>query len=274
MLEKVITTVVFIVLGVVSVVLINIIFNKILSRNDKIHLKFLKSFTSGLVTVIFTYIYLSQFDITKDIGKTLMQSGTLLIAIATFAAQRVLSNIISGIVIASTKPFDVGDKISLLDGATLVVTGVVIDINTRHTSVKTSDGKVALIANSLVDNYVCINENTLENNGYPLVLECSFDSDVTLAISIMQQEIDNHPLVINTGLNQATVTCSGVNPDGFELKAIVFTENIADNIKACSDLRVSIFKEWQKANIQIPYKTITVTGADSKAKSITSFRGS
>lgn len=244
----------------VSVFLINVIFNKILKRSNNIHLKFLKSLTSVVVFIILLYIYLSQFDITKDISKTLMQSGTLLIALVTFAAQQVLSNVISGIVISATKPFDVGDKITLLSGATPVVTGVVMDINTRHTSIKMADGKVALIANSLVDNYVCINENTLDNNGYPLVMECTFDSDVDLAIKLMQSEIDNHPLVIKTGLNQANVTCSNINADGFELKAIVFTENIANNIRACSDLRVSIFKVWKENGIELPYKTITVLG--------------
>ena len=261
-INRIITTLVFIGVCVCILFLVSITFSKILKRSNNIHLKFLRSFSSGLIVIIFIYIYLSQFDVTKDISKTLMQSGTLLIALVTFAAQQVLGNVISGIVISATKPFDVGDKITLLNGATPVATGVVMDINTRHTSIKMADGKVALIANSLVDSYVCINENTLDNNGYPLVMECTFDSDVNLAMSLMQKEIDSHPLVINTSLNQATVTCSSVNSDGFELKAIVFTENIADNMKACSDLRISIFRTWKKYGINLPYRTITIVGND------------
>lgn len=260
MINRVVSTLVFIIICSCIMFLINMTFNKILKRSNNIHLKFLKSFSNVVAAIIFIYIYLSQFDITKDISKTLMQSGTLLIALVTFAAQQVLGNIISGIVISASKPFDVGDKITLLNGATPVVTGVVMDINTRHTSIKMADGKVALVTNSLIDNYVCINENTLDNNGYPLVMECTFDSDVELAMKLMQKEIDSHPLVINTSLNQATVTCSSVNPDGFELKAIVFTENISDNMKACSDLRISIFKVWEINGISVPYKTLTIKG--------------
>lgn len=257
-MNKLLYTALFVLLVVVTLVVVNFVFDKILKRSNNIHLKFLKSLSTGIVVVILAYVYLAQFDITKDISKTLMQSGTLLVALVTFAAQQVLSNVISGIVISATKPFDVGDKITLLSSSTPVATGIVMDINTRHISIKMADGKVALIANSVVDSYVCINENTLDNNGYPLVMECSFDSDVNLAMELMQKELESHPLVLSTELLQSHTTCSRLTPNGFELKVIVFTENIADNMKACSDLRISIYKVWKENGIEIPYNTVTV----------------
>jgi small-conductance mechanosensitive channel len=258
--ERLVNIALFILFGAVSVFIINKIFAGILKKNNNIHLKFLKSLSNSILIVVVIYVYLSQFDATKSISKTIMQSGTLLIALVTFAAQKVLGNVISGIDITLTKPFDVGDKISLLNGSTPVCTGVVMDINTRHTSIKMTDGKVAIITNSLIDSYICINENVLDKNGYPLVMECTFDSDVDLAKQLMQEEIDKHPLTLTTGLNQANVTCSGITANGFELKAIVFTENIANNVRACSDLRVSIFKVWKENNIELPYETITIQG--------------
>ena len=251
-------TLVAIVLATIYYTIIKYTFKFIYRNKNSISIRFFKSLLLVIGLTVIVYSYLCQFDATREISKTLLQSGSLIIALATFSCQQVLSNGISGIVISSSKPFDIGDKITLSNGGSPIVTGVVMDINTRHVSIKMADGKVALIANSLVDNYVCINENTLENNGYPFALECTYNSDVGLAMKLMKEQIDAHPLTIETDLLQTNVTCSSLNANGFELKAIIFTKTIADSMKACSDLRVSIFKVWKENGIELPYNTITI----------------
>ena len=251
-------TLVTIVLATIYYIIIKYAFKFIYRNKKSISIRFFKSLLLVIGLTVIVYSYLCQFDATREISKTLLQSGSLNIALATFSCQQVLSNVISGIVISSSKPFDIGDKITLSNGGSPIVTGVVMDINTRHVSIKMADGKVALIANSLVDNYVCINENTLENNGYPFALECTYNSDVGLAMKLMKEQIDAHPLTIETDLLQTNITCSSLNANGFELKAIIFTKTIADSMKACSDLRVSIFKVWKENGIELPYNTITI----------------
>ena len=258
MLDRLILIIIYIVVSSLVITVINKILEKFIKKSENIHLRFFKSLVSVVIVLVSGYILLSQFEATKDISKTIMQSGTLLIALVTFAAQQVLSNVISGIVISFVKPFNIGDKVTLLNGATPVITGVVIDLNTRHVSIKTSDGKVAIIANSLVDSYVCINENTLDNNGFPFSIECSYNSDVDLAINLMRNEIYNHPLVLANSLDDINITCSKLTANGFELKSIIFTEDISSNFRACSDLRLSIFKVWKENNIELPYQTYTI----------------
>ena len=232
---------------------------KLMYKNKRtLGIRFAKSLFLVIGFTFIIYTFFSQFEITKEVSKTLIQSGSLILAIATFSCQHVLGNVISGVVISISKPFDIGDKITLMNGSSPVVTGKVKDINIRHTIVQMTDGKHVIISNSLVDSYVCINENIADTNGYPLVMECSFDSDVNKAIKLMQIEIDNHPLTVGKNLVASRVTCSGVSPNGFELKAIIFTENIGDNIKACSDLRIGIFKSWKNNGIEIPFNTITL----------------
>lgn len=120
------------------------------------------------------------------------------------------------------------------------------------------------IASSLMEKlkgteYETIADNTLEDNCYPLVLECTYDSDVNLAIQIMEEEILKNPLTINDSDKYLTsITCSNLNPNGFELKGIVWSNNVADNFKACSELRISIYYAWKKRGIEVPYNTITV----------------
>lgn len=252
------TTLIAVLLATIYYTIIKYSF-KLIYRNKKtISIRFFRSLLLVIGLTVIVYSYLCQFNATREISKTLLQSGSLIIALATFSCQQVLGNVISGIVISSTKPFDIGDKITLSSGGSVVVTGVVMDINTRHVSIKMADGKVALIANSLVDNYVCVNENTLENNGYPFALECTYDSDIDLAMKLMKEQIEAHPLTIETDLLQTNVTCSSLTANGFELKAIIFTKTIADSMKACSDLRVSIFKVWKANGIELPYETLTI----------------
>lgn len=260
MLDKLVAVGIYILISSLVLTIFNKLFDSIIKRNENIHLRFLKSLLNVIFILILGYALLSQFESTKDFSKTIMQSGTLLIALVTFAAQQVLSNVISGIVISFVKPFNIGDKITLLNGSTSIITGIVMDLNTRHVSIKTSDGKVALIANSLVDSYVCINENTLDNNGYPFAIECSYDSNIDLAIELMQKEIYKHPLTLANSLEDVNVTCSRLTPNGFELKSVIFTEDISSNFKACSDLRISVFKVWKENGIELPYQTITISG--------------
>lgn len=56
------------------------------------------------IDVIIIYSLAQQFEITKDISKVLLQSGSLMVAIATFAAQQALANVISGITISASSP--------------------------------------------------------------------------------------------------------------------------------------------------------------------------
>ena len=77
-------------------------------------------------------------------------------------------------------------------------------------------------------------------------------------MQLMQQEIERHPLTIQVDLAQSKLTCSNLSPNGFELKAIVFTNNIADNVQACSDLRIRIFKAWQAHGIKVPHNVVDV----------------
>ena len=247
--------------GITSLIvfIVKKLFDGTYERKKSTSIKFLKSLSEVVIITIATFFFLAQFDATKDISKTILQSSSLIIALVTFSCQKVLNNVVAGIVLSSCKPFNIGDKITILSGATPIATGVVIDMTTRHTTIKMVDGKCVLVPNGVIDECSIINDNTLEDNGYPLVLECTYDSDINLAIQIMEEEILKNPLTINDNDKYLTsITCSNLNPNGFELKGIVWSNNVADNFKACSELRISIYYAWKKRGIEVPYNTITV----------------
>lgn len=258
MIGKILTVCVFIGICFLLLFIVNVVFNKVLKWNNNIHLKFLKSFVDVVVVTTFSYTFLSQFEITKDISKTLMQSGTLLVAIATFAAQHVLSNVISGIAISTAKPFNIGDKVKVIStGGSIVSEGIIIDINLRHTIIKKYDGQCDIIPNSIMDSSVISNTNLIENVGNFIEIEVSYSSDLDVACALMKRIIVNHELTLNTE-ESTSITVKDFSSNGVLLRVLVTTPSLDDSFKACSDIRKQILHEFKVAGVVIPYQTVTV----------------
>lgn len=192
---------VFVAVALVLNYIVNLIF-KFASRKTKaIHLRFSKGVVNLTIDVIIIYSLAQQFEITKDISKVLLQSGSLMVAIATFAAQQALANVISGITISASKPYNVDEKVRVIQGGTVIAEGIVKDVTIRHTVIYQFNGESCIVPNSVMDSSVIINTNFTENIGNYVEIEISFDSDIEKAISIMRRICVEHELTLNTEKN-------------------------------------------------------------------------
>lgn len=241
---------------IVFLILIKSIFKAVSKKKNAIYINFLNSISTVVVIVIGIYYCLSLFDVTKDVSKLLLQSGTLIIAIATFAAQQALGNVISGFSISVTKPFDVNEKVKVIQGSNVIAEGIITDITIRHTIIRTFDGQTAIVPNSVMDSSVIVNTNFTENVGNFLEIEVSYDSDVDKAIDIVKNLVVSHEKTLND--NTMLVSASALTDNGVKLKTTIWTRTLDDNFRACSDLRRQILKEFGKNGIKIPYNTITI----------------
>lgn len=260
-----IKTLLFVIIIVVYVFAVRKIFDLIFKLKKNVGTKFLRSIVMifGLAILIFSYLF--QFESLKDVNKILLQCSSLVLAVATFSCQQVLGNVISGVTISLVKPFDLGDKICIMSGGSKVCEGTVIDMNIRHVTIKMVDGRCSLIPNHLLDDMIVINNHTLEDmHGYPLEIECTYDSDVDKAMQLMRECINENELTINKQLSMDKVTCSNLSANGFVLKAVIWTSDLNDNFIACSQLRIAIYKKWRKNGISMPYQTITLANAENK----------
>ena len=247
---------IFSVICILLLAIVDKVFRKILKINNKLHLKFIRSVLNVLIVVICVYSCLSQFEVTKDISKTLLQSGSLIIAIATFAAQQALGNVISGFSISLAKPFDVGQKVRVVNGNNVVAEGIISDITIRHTIIKQFDGQSCIVPNSIMDSSVVINTNYTENVGNFFEVEISYDSDIDKAVEIMSKVCIDEPLSINTDKNKILV--NRLSSNGVVLKTTIWTNTLDDNFQACSNIRKKLLKEFSREGIKIPYNTYTV----------------
>ena len=50
--------------------------------------------------------------------------------------------------------------------------------------------------------------------------------------------------------------CSGFDQNGINLKVMMWTKNVNDNILACSECRMEILDRFEAEGIEIPYNKI------------------
>ncbi len=236
--------------------IVNLIFRFMSKKHNSVHLRFTKSIVNVTISVILCYSLLQQFEITRDISKALLQSGSLMVAIATFAAQQALANVISGISLSMSRPYNVDEKIRVVQGGSVIAEGMVKDITIRHTVIRQFNGECCIVPNSVMDAAVITNTNFTENVGNFMEIEVSYDADIDLAMYEMQKICIENPLTLNTEENKVFIKTYTSN--GVILKTTIWTRNLDDSYQACSDIRVDLIKNFKEKGIVIPYQTVTV----------------
>ena len=229
------------------VVLVNHFFNRFIAKREKLYQKFIKSILTFIIIVIGVYAALSQFEIARTISTSLLQSGSLIIAVATFAAQQALGNVISGFFISATKPCEIGQKVKIMSGGNVIAEGIVRDMTVRQSYI---------VPNSLADSSVIVNTNFVEDVGNYIEIEVGYDTDVEEARKIIQKICDEDPRILN---NQKTkVLVSAITANGMLLKFTIWSKDLNDSFEACSNVRQRLVSEFLKAGITIPYQTFSV----------------
>ena len=211
-----------------------------------------------LVALVVTYCLAQQFEVTKDISRVLLQSSSLIVAIATFAAQQALSNVISGFSLSVSKPYNVDDKIKVVQGGNTVAEGIVKDITIRHTVIRQFNGESCIVPNSVMDQAIITNTNFNGDIGNFFEIEISYDSNIEEAMAVLKKLCIDHPLTLNTSDNGIFV--KGYTQNGVVLKTTVWTKNLDHSFQACSDIRIKVLREFKERNINVPYQTLTVYG--------------
>jgi small conductance mechanosensitive channel len=81
--------------------------------------------------------------------------GTITAIVIGFASQNVLGNLISGLYLAITRPFRIGDKVTVFGN-----TGIIFDIGLLYSRLKTEEGDIILAPNlSLVSTTIILRDS-------------------------------------------------------------------------------------------------------------------
>lgn len=245
----------------VLIQIVNLIFRRLERKNNAAHLRFSRSVIKVFIIVMTIYALAQQFEMTKDMSTALLQSGSLVIAVATFAAQQALSNVISGFILAFSKPYNVNDKIRVSQGNSVIAEGIVTDITLRHTIINQYNEESCIVPNSVMDSAVITNTNYTENIGNFMEITVGYDSDIPKAMELMKRICAGNVLTLNTMENKVFV--KGYSADGVILKTTVWTKNLNDSFQACSEIRLALVQEYLNHGIEIPYQTVTVKSREA-----------
>jgi len=220
-------------------------------RFDKLHVKFIRN-----IAVIFIYLTgiilalscIPMFN--NSIAALLAGSGIVALTIG-LAAQESVGNFINGMVLSIFKPFEVGDRIKLINGN---IIGIIENITLRHTIIRTFLNSRVIIPNSVMNKDLIENSNIIERRAAGHIdVTITYDSDMELAQKIIAESIAGSPFALDEYKlgDQIDVFVCNLGPYGVELRATLWTNDTNDNFKACSEARKTIKREFDTVGIKI-----------------------
>ena len=226
--------------------------------------KFLEHSISVVIYVIGISFAISMIPFLKPVAQSIVGAAGIMAIAVGFAAQQALGNIVSGVFIVMSKPYQINDRISLSDG----LRGVVEDISLRHTVIRNFENQRIIIPNSIISNQVLTNSNFTDKKICRLIdIGISYGSDINLAKKIMTEEIENHPLNfdnrtpedIEKGTPKVMVRVLELKDSSVLLRAWAWAADTPDAFVMQCDVLESIKKRFETEDIVIPFQQRTIS---------------
>ncbi len=213
----------------------------------------------GIVTIVMT------IPVLRNISIALFAGAGFAGIVVGLAAQSTLSNIISGIALATFRPFRVGDLVTLRGDY-----GKVEDITLGYTVVRTWDNRRLFIPNHIISDEAIINWSIADPTVvWPVDVGISYDSDIKLARKIMLEEAKKHRKVMTgdqlriikqdfTPGDEYNVLVTDLGDFSIKLKLFVWIADRSEAYGTGCDLRESIKRRFDAEGIEIPFPYRTV----------------
>lgn len=225
--------------------------------------KFIYNIIQACVCTFGVLVAIGQIPALSKLTQTLLAGSGIFALAISLSAQESLNNIISGMFITLFKPFEVGDRVTLINNK---ITGLIEDITLRHTVIKTFTNTRIIIPNATVNKEIIENSNLYDSNASSFVdVGVAYESDIALAMRIMADIIGNHPLYLDLRTDEEKETTPKVKvlirelgDSSINLRANMWTRTVNDNFQACSDVRLQIKLAFDEAGIEIPYTKYTI----------------
>lgn len=211
--------------------------------------KFLLSLIKAIAYIILVIVMLETVGIKTTSFVAVLTTAGLALGLAL---QGSLSNFAGGVLILILKPFKVGDYIiTSTDG----LEGTVQKIDLFYTALITTDNKLNVIPNGTLSNASLTNVTAFDTRRVDFEFGISYDSDINLAKSIMEecarandkvlQDKEIFPFVSNLDASQVTLG----------LRVWVKT---SEYWTVKFDLTETIKNKFDEAGIEIPFNQIVV----------------
>lgn len=184
---------------------------------DRTRLNVLRSLLNALVISAGILITLGILGLTTLVSSMLTAAGVMGIIIG-FAVKDVAANLISGLLLLTDRPFSLGDSV-----AAGSVRGVVEDIALRSTRIRTLEGPVVTVPNSVVAANAITNYTVNPMRQFELVWTLPLDADTDEARQVLLSLAAAEPRLMPSAVPQ--VLMGEVRSSAYDLRLICQAPN-------------------------------------------------
>lgn len=166
------------------------------------------------------------------------------------ALQGSLSNLASGVLIISLRPFKVGDYV---DGAGH--SGTITEIGLFYTQMTTIDNRLIIIPNSSISSSSIINYVFYPTRRLDIDFGVDYNSDINQVKTLLMEIILNHPLVLKDPEPFVRLGTHGDSALVFKTRTWV---NTSDYWTVNFDLQEQVKEAFDANGIEIPYPHMVI----------------
>jgi|SRR5580658_4245866 small conductance mechanosensitive channel len=155
---------------------------------DRTTISFLQQIATALVWVLMLILYAHLIPELRALGTALLAGASIASVVIGLAAQSTLGNLVAGISITIYRPFRLGDTLQVA-APTGTEIGMVEAISLGYTILRTADGRVVVVPNSLAASQVVINLSTTYAPGQLTIsIRVARDADLEAARNLAVSE--------------------------------------------------------------------------------------
>lgn len=181
---------------------------------------------------------------------SLVALASVVSAAFALAASGVLSNIFGGLLLLITKPFAVGDYVSVSGNE-----GTVLELGILATKINTVDNKRIVVPNSSISAATIVNYSTEGKRRVDLVFNVSYDSKVEAVKAAVVAAATAHEKVVDK--ENIFVRVSAYNDSNISYTVRVWCKT-ADYWDVYFDMIEQVKAEFDKTGVKMVYPTVNV----------------
>jgi small-conductance mechanosensitive channel len=128
-------------------------------------------------------LYAHLIPVLRSLGTALLTGASIASVVIGLAAQSTLGNLVAGVAITLYRPFRLGDRLQVA-APTGTEVGSVESISLGYTTLRTDDGRLVVVPNSVAASQVAINLSASQTHPaapLPIVIHVSRETDMRAA---------------------------------------------------------------------------------------------
>jgi small-conductance mechanosensitive channel len=205
------------------------------------------------IIVVASVIIIFQFSSLSGI----LASGVGLIAtsVVGFASRNTISNLIAGILLLSSRPFKIGDRILIADKGDRIL-GDVVEISIMHTKIKTVTNELLIEPNQLVVENRVVNYSGFDVIAAVVKVSIKYDQDRKRTESLLIEAATKVEGVRQTPYPYLVLSELGDFAAIYELRA--FTNRPNEFMRIQSEIRKNIYDTFQSNGVDLTTPAVQI----------------